>query len=157
MSDARWLDVQDDLTSAIRHFSNAVAIHAEGLSTEADLQAYKGRMAFMQAMQAGYSSLETALERIFEINGEQRPTSGRAYRAHLIRRAAREIPGERPAIIEGDLVAALHEARQFRQVARRGYDDFQVLRAAPSAMAAMIIAERIGDAVAAFKAKIERK
>jgi hypothetical protein len=157
MNDARWLDVQDDLASAIQHFGNAVAIHAEGLSSDVDLRAYKGRMAFMQAMQAGYSSLETALERIFEINGEQRPTSGRAYHAQLIRRAAREIPGERPAVISGDLVAALHEARQFRQVARRGYDDFEPSRAGPSVMAARIIVERIGDAFAAFKAKVERK
>jgi hypothetical protein len=155
MSDARWLDVQDDVASAIRHFGNAIAIHAEGLSGDVNLQAYKGRMAFMQAMQAGYSSLETALERIFEIIGEQRPTTGRDYHAQLIRRAAREIPGERPAIIEGDLVAALDEARRFRHVARRGYDDFEPPRAAPSVTAAKIIVERIGDAVAAFKAKIE--
>ena len=47
MSDARWLDIEDDVASAVRHFRNAIALYAEGLSDDDDLDAYKGRMAFM--------------------------------------------------------------------------------------------------------------
>ena len=155
MSDARWLDIDDDLASAVRHFRNAIALHAEGLSADDDLQAYKGRMAFVQAMQAGYSSLEQALERILETIGEEHPTSGRDYHAQLIRRVAREIPGERPPLVKGELASALDEARRFRHVARKGYDDFEAPKASPAIAAAKIIVENIVDAIATFRAKIE--
>jgi hypothetical protein len=53
VSDARWLEVDDDVRSSIKHFANAVAIFGEGVSSGDDLPSYTSRMAFMQAMQAG--------------------------------------------------------------------------------------------------------
>ena len=51
-----------------------------------------------------------------------------------------------------NLAPALDEARRFRHVARRAYDDFEAPRATPAVEAAKLIVARIGDAVAAFKA-----
>ncbi len=155
MSDARWLDIEDSVSSAVRHFGNAIAIYSEGLSDDEDLGAYKGRMALLQAMQAGYSSLELALERILETIGEELPSASRNYHAQLVRRVARAVPGERPALVEGELAAALDEARRFRHVARRAYDDFESPRAAPAVDAAKRIVADISGAVAVFKARIE--
>lgn len=154
MTDARWLDIEDDLASSTKHFRNAIAIYQEGLAADDSLPAYKGRMAFMQAMQAGYTSMETAFERLLEVLGETKPTGSRDYHAQLVRRVARAIPDERPAIVEGDLVKAIDEARRFRHVARRGYDDFEAPRAAPAIDAAKIIVEGLEPAIAAFRAKI---
>ena len=89
MSDARWLEVDDDIQSSTKHFGNAVAIFDEGVSSGDDLPSYKARMAFMQAMQTGYTSLEGAFERILEILGEEKPTSGVDYHAQIIRHIGR--------------------------------------------------------------------
>ena len=43
MSDARWLEIDDDVASAIKHFKNAVAIRENGLSPGDDLPSYTGR------------------------------------------------------------------------------------------------------------------
>jgi hypothetical protein len=149
MIDARWLDIEDDLASSTKHFRNAIAIYQEGLAADDSLPAYKGRMAFMQAMQAGYTSMETAFERMLEVLGETKPTGSRDYHAQLVR-VARAIPDERPAIVEGDLVRAIDEARRFRHVAGRGYDDFEAPRAAPPIDAAKIIVEALEPAIATF-------
>ena len=44
MTDARWLDIEDDLASSTKHFRNAIAIYQEGLAADDSLPAYKGRM-----------------------------------------------------------------------------------------------------------------
>lgn len=73
MSDARWIEVFDDMRWAREHFTRALEIHGAGGFEGEALDAYKSRMALMQAMQAGHSSFETGLERIFEILGEEKP------------------------------------------------------------------------------------
>lgn len=156
MSDARWLEIDDDLASAVRHFRNAVAIRENGLSPGDDLPSYIARMAFMQAMQAGYTSLEGAFERILEVLGEEKPTARYDYHAQLVRRVGRNIVGDRPPILEGDLLNAVDEARKFRHVVRRSYDDFDVAKATPAIAAAKAISVGIVEAIANFRAKIER-
>ncbi|MGO9742072.1 MAG: hypothetical protein ACLPN5_11265 [Roseiarcus sp.] len=155
MSDARWLEVEDDVASAVRHFRNGSALYDEGLSVADDLASYKGRMAFLQAMQAAYTSLEGAFERILEILGEDKPTAGRDYHAQLVRRVGRAIPNDRPAIVTGDLLRAVDEARRFRHVARKSYDDFDVSKTAPAIAAARMLSQRLGGAIEAFRTKIE--
>jgi hypothetical protein len=156
MSDARWLEIDDDLASAVKHFKNAVAIGENGLSPGDDLPSHTGRMDFMQAMQAGSTSLEGAFERILEVLGEETPTARYDYRAQLVRRIGRNIAGDRPAILEGDLLNAVDEAPKFRHVARRSYDDFDVAKATPAIAAAKAISAGIVEAIANFRAKIER-
>jgi len=151
MTDARWLEVDDDLKSAEEHFRNAVALFDEGLSAGRDLQSYKGRMAFMQAMQAGYTSLEGAFGRILEILGEEKPTSGDDYHAQIVRRVGRAIPNSRPAIVTGDLWAAVDEARRFRHVARLRYNDFDLSKVGPAVDAAKAISTGIQGEIKKFR------
>ncbi|MGN6549901.1 MAG: hypothetical protein ACTHJ3_08425 [Pararhizobium sp.] len=154
MTDARWLDVDDDLTSAIGHFGRSVEIFERGGFSGTDLQSYMARMALMQAMQSGYTSLEGAFERILELLGEEKPT-GPNYHADLLRRLSREITGIRPAIIHGTLVEAIDEARRFRHVARKSYDSFHVEGAASAVRAAAVIRDQIRSAVAMFRQRID--
>src|SRR5690348_13941762 len=100
MSDARWFDVEEDVKSAVGHFSKSVRIFELGGFDGSDLPAYIARMALMQSMQAGYTSLESAFERILEMIGEEKP-AGANYHADLLRRVSRDIPDSRPAIIGG--------------------------------------------------------
>jgi hypothetical protein len=79
MSDARWVDVEDDISSSVQHFSRSVEIFERNGFLGDDLSAYMARMALMQAMQSGYTSLEAGLERILEILGEEKPTGGANY------------------------------------------------------------------------------
>lgn len=154
MSDARWLDVDDDLASAVNHFSRSIEIfEQDGFSGE-DLPAYMARMSLMQAMQSGYTSLEIALERILEILGEEKPT-GANYHSDLLRRASREIKGDRPAIISGQLAEAIDEARRFRHVARKGYDSFRVEGAASAIKSAIVIRDELRQAIGVFRREIE--
>lgn len=154
MTDARWLDVDDDLTSAIGHFGRSVEIFARGGFSGTDLQSYMARMALMHAMQSGYTSLEGAFERILELLGEEKPT-GPNYHADLLRRLSREIAGSRPAIIHGGLLEAIDQARRFRHVARKSYDSFHVESAGSAVRAAAVIRDEIRSAVKTFRQRID--
>jgi hypothetical protein len=154
MSDARWLDVQDDLASAVEHFRRSVEIFERNGFTGDDLPAYMARMALMQALQSGYTSLEAALERILEILGEEKPT-GANYHSDLLRRVSREIEGSRPAILSGSLAEAVDEARRFRHVARRAYDSFRLDGAANAIRSASIIRDELPLAIDRFKRSMD--
>lgn len=88
MSDARWIEVEDDIESACRHFGNPAMLYDQGGFDVADLSGYKSRMALLHAMQAGHTSLEAALKRVLEILGEESPAGDYSH-ADLIKRAAR--------------------------------------------------------------------
>jgi hypothetical protein len=154
MSDARWFDVEEDVKSAVGHFSKSVRIFELGGFDGRDLPAYIARMALMQSMQAGYTSLESAFERILEMIGEEKP-AGANYHADLLRRVSRDIPDSRPAIIDGELAEAADEARRFRHVARKSYDGFHVEGAASAVKAAALIRDRVAMAIGVFRSKIE--
>ena len=154
MNDARWLDVDDDLASAIRHFSRSVEIFERNGFAGDDLRPYMARMALLQAMQSAYTSLEAAFERILEILSEEKPT-GLNYHADLLRRISKEIPGIRPAIISGQLAEAVDEARRFRHVARKSYDSFRLDGAASAIASAAIIRDNLLPAMDAFRRKVD--
>ncbi|MBV9248596.1 MAG: hypothetical protein JO227_05040, partial [Acetobacteraceae bacterium] len=122
MSDARWAEIEADATAAADHFFRAAQIYREpGLHAQ-NLDGYMRRMAFMHAIQAGHTSLERALIRVLELQGEEAP-SGRQWHADLISRAGRR--GEsRPAILPPELVRAADRTRKFRHVATDAYDTF---------------------------------
>ena len=154
MSDARWIEVFDDVAWAVEHFSRAVEIHRAGGFDGDHLDAYKSRMALMQAMQSGHTSLEAALERILDILGEEKP-AGATYHADLIRRVARERPGDRPALIDAGLAAAIDETRRFRHVARKNYNQFQVKEASRAISAADVVRARLTEAIRSFQAVMD--
>jgi hypothetical protein len=155
VTDARWIEVMDDTTAAARHFSRAVELHALGGFEGTDITAYRASMALMHSMESGHSSLEGALERILEILAEEKPAAADSYHADLIKRASREIPNRRPAILPSDLGAAADETRRFRHVARRNYDSFRVEEAGTAIAAARLIAARLIGAIEAFRASID--
>ncbi|GJD57709.1 hypothetical protein [Methylobacterium dankookense] len=154
MSDARWIEILDDVNWAVEHFSRAVEIDRAGGFEGEHLDAYKARMALMQAMQAGHTSLEAALERILEMLGEEKPT-GASYHADLIRRVSRPIPNDRPAILDADLAAAVDETHRFRHVARKNYNSFRVQDARSAIRAAERIRDRFPEAIRAFRGTID--
>ncbi|MFO1026528.1 MAG: hypothetical protein U1E70_15250 [Acetobacteraceae bacterium] len=151
MSDARWIEIEAGIDSAVHHYAGAVEIFDR--LKRANEDRYTLEMAFMHAMQAGHTSLENALLRILEMFGEEAP-SGRHWHADLIRRVARAV-GQRPAILEGDMAEAADETRQFRNVASRTYDNFSQRKAEPAVAAAGVLIEGLPDAIARFRQAID--
>lgn len=156
MSDARWLDVEEDVAAAADHFTNAQALLAIGGFDDATLEGYRDRMALMHALQCAHTSAETALRRIFAILGEEAP-SGDDWHQKLIYRAARAIQGEhaRPAILSPDVASDLDETRRFRHRASRSYGTFTIGRSAPSLEAAKRLARSPPDDIARFRTSID--
>jgi hypothetical protein len=110
-------------------------------------------MAFMHAMLAGPTSLETALLRILEIQGEEAP-GGSQWHADLIRRAGRATEN-RPVILPAQLVNAADRTRKFRHVAARAYDTFDPDDAEPAVRAAEKVAAGLAGAIAAYRQAID--
>ncbi|WNJ89615.1 hypothetical protein [Bosea sp. 685] len=157
MTDARWVEVEDDLASACKHFRNAARLYDEGGFEAEGLNGYKSEMALQHAMQSGHTSLEGALKRILEILGEELPSGANSH-ADLIKRVTRslEVEGhERPAILSGSVARDVDESRRFRHRATHDYDNFEADRAVPAIEAARRLAESLGPAIEAFKAVID--
>jgi hypothetical protein len=154
MSDARWLDIEADLQPAISHFARSVQIFDRGGFSGDGLEAYIARAALMQAMQSAYTSLEGAFERILKLLGEERPSDPN-YDAVLLRRLASDVPGSRPAIIGGDLFAAIDEVRRFRRVTYKSRDAFHIEGAARAVKAATFIRDHVGTAIEEFQRQID--
>ena len=155
MSDARWIEVEADVGSAVEHFSRAVEIFEAGGLDGFDLESYKSRMALLQAMQAGHTSLEAALERLLGLIGEEKPVESGSYHADPIRRVSLPIEGVRPAILPGPVARAADETRRFRHVARKAYAGFEPPRTEPAVAAARVIEDALPSAIAAFRAAMD--
>jgi hypothetical protein len=156
VTDARWLDIREALASTTLHMGNAIALHRAGGFEGVSLEAYRARMAFMHAVQSGHTSLEGALLRVLDILGEERPT-GERWHQDLIARACRPVEGThaRPAILSGELCAAIDETRRFRNLAVHGYDSFDAKKAQETVSAARLIADRLVDEIETFKHAVD--
>lgn len=157
MTDARWIDVDDDVAVAVRHFHNAGRLFDAGGFDDDDLDGYRARMALQHAMQAAHTSLEAALMRILDILGEDAPT-GASSHSDLVRRAARalDLPDRtRPAILTPALVVDVDETRRFRHRATHDYDSFVPHRAGPSVEAAKRIAASLSDCIREFRDAVD--
>jgi hypothetical protein len=150
MSDTRWTEIGDAVASATKHFSGAAAIFG-GLQTAPDR--YVAEMAFLHAMLAGHTSLESALTRILDLLGEQPPTGAR-WHADLIARVTRTLPG-RPAILTGTVARASEETRRFRSIAAHAYDNFDEDRAAAAVDAARCLASGLAPEIERFRLAID--
>lgn len=142
MSHARWIEIEADLESATGHFSKAVQLYERGGFDSAGLDGYAATMAFLHSMQSGHTSLESGLKRILKILGEELPIGDR-WHEDLINRVAREIGGERPAILDAETAQHAHETRRFRNLASHGYEVFRAHEAQKSVAAARALADRM--------------
>lgn len=115
MTVGRWLEIESDIESSAQHFQLGAQL---GESSEPQVSisgvpsAYLQKMAFMHAMQAGYTSLESAFSRILRLFNEERPLGDTGH-LDLMNRLARPA-GDRPVFISRDLLPAVDEARRFR-------------------------------------------
>lgn len=149
MSDARWLEIDGAVESAVRHFRSAAAIYETSRDGRPDLDLYLIEMGFMHAMQSGHASLENALLRILALFSEE-PPSGANWHADLIGRIGKAV-GDRPVVLPPDLVKAANETRQFRHVAVRAYDNFDWDRAKRAVDYAAMLADGLTEAIAGFR------
>lgn len=154
MSDGRWFETDADIETAVRHFRQSVALYREGGFDAPGLAGYRATMALMHALQAAHTSLESALVRILDMLGEERPI-GENWHADLIKRVAASLPGGRPAILSARLAMAADETRRFRHRATHTYDDFQAGEAAPAIEAAEMLADELQAEIRAFKETID--
>lgn len=154
MTDARWIEIFDDFGWSVEHFSRAVQIHDAGGFEGESLEAYKSRMALLQAMQSGHTLLESGLIRVLEMLGEEPPV-GDSFHADLIRRVRRDVPGARPAIVSGGLADAIDETRRFRHVARKNYNDFRPAEAKRAISAAAVVRDGMLAALSAFRVVVD--
>jgi hypothetical protein len=106
-------------------------------------------MAFLHAMLAGHTSLETALLRILDLLGEQPPT-GASWHADLISRVSRALDN-RPAIVTDPVAAAAHETRRFRSIAAHAYDNFDESRASKAIESADVLSRLLPAQIARFR------
>jgi hypothetical protein len=152
MSDARWLDIDDDIASVVKHFGNAVAIFHEGGFDAGSLEGHKAGMALMHAMQSGHTSAEAALRRILSILGEEQP-SANDWRVKLIDRLAKKVTGAyaRPALLSSDMARDLHETRRFRHRATHSYSEFEASLALQAILAAERLAASVPSALGSFR------
>lgn len=150
MSDARWAEIDAAVGSAVRHFGWAAETYPK---LENAQDPYLFEMAFQHAMQAGHTSMESALLRILDLFAEQAP-SGTRWHSDLIVRVSKPL-GSRPAILDGTTAAAADETRRFRSIAAHAYDHFDRGRAAPAATAAALLAENLTAAIQAFRQTVD--
>ena len=146
-----WDDIAADIASAKRHFGEAGLLFR---SHRADPASYVTAMAFQHAMQAGYTSFETAMKRLLALLGEPLPVDPDSHAA-LLRRLGRAVPGSRPPVLDADLLAHAEALRRFRHVAMHAYDDFAFMRAETPALAAEAVVTTIDAALARFRAAID--
>lgn len=142
MTDARWIDAERDITSGLYHIERAITLHESRDLSGDDLDNYSNRMAFLHAMQSGYTSMENALRRVLTILDEEKP-EGPDWHAALLRRLGNEFPGSRPAMLSSDLYRSLDELRRFRHVAARTYDMFDPTQASPAVEAGKCVNEKL--------------
>ena len=115
MSDTRWSDVEADIEEALRHFGMALRIYEAGGFDDPDIEGYKSTSSFKHAMEAGYTAVERAVERILGILGEELP-SGRDCHKALLDRVTRPLAGDhaRPAIFDEEMKRDMLEALSMR-------------------------------------------
>ena len=154
MTDARWIDVDSYLQSAIRDFEFAVKVKEAGSAEDDPFERHKSDLAFMHAVQSAHTSAESALLKILNILNEHRP-EGENWHQDLLNRAGIEIAGDRTAILPRDVIEDLQETRRFRHLAMHDYDSFDVDRTEPTVSAIRRLIESLAPAVNAFRKVID--
>jgi hypothetical protein len=97
-----------------------------------------------------YGAMESAIERLVKDVDGAAPSSGANYHVELIRRAATEFEGVRPAMISAEMASDLQILRAFQHVVRHAYSDFDYQRAAPNVSVAARAVTRLSQEITAF-------
>lgn len=150
----RWRDIDDDLASSKRHFMEAVALFRRSSGRMSLAQSYLEVMAFQHAMQAGYTSFETALRRLLAFLDEALP-QGSDWHSMLLQRVGKPLAGLRPAILSPAMADATDELLRFRHVAMHSYDRFSERKAEIAVEAAETFLTLVDAEIAAFRAAID--
>ena len=154
MTDARWFEVDSDVTAAIGHFEKSILLYRKGGFDEPGLGGYQAEMALMHSLQSAHTSLESALVRILEILGEETP-AGHNRHVDIIRRAAASLPGKRPPILSPAIAEAVNETRKFRHRATHNYDSFEIRETSRTIEAAEMLMKGLAAEIAAFQNSID--
>lgn len=154
MNDERWIEVQNDFQSAAKHFETAQRVYGRGIATDDAEQEHLYALAFMHAMQAGHTSLETGMVRIMRMVGEVPPT-GEDWHADVVKRMGDAIDGKRPLFLPINILKAVDQTRRFRHVAARTYDDFNWEDARRPVEAAAEIASSIMGVLKDFRESLD--
>jgi hypothetical protein len=156
MSDARWMEVEVDVQSALLHFGMALRIFDVGGFDAPDPEGYARGAAFMHAMQSAHTSAEQALVRVLDMLDEEKPT-GEQWHQDVISRLSRPLAGKlaRPALLPRESAKELHETRRFRNLALRSYNSFEPARATPAVAAARRLMVSLGPAFSEFKRAVD--
>lgn len=118
-----WADIRRDLTAAQMHAMRAGDRDAT-LSELSDAEDRTDReMSIAMSLHHCYSASEAAIERVIRHFDKEMP-KGRDSHVELLKRAASEMPGIRPAIISKKTLAGLRKLLSFRHVVRHAYEDF---------------------------------
>jgi hypothetical protein len=154
MSDARWIEIQANVASAVKHFTDARRFYDVGASARDDDMQQMAAMAFMHAMLAGHTSLEESFKRIMGLVDEEPPV-GENWHADIVKRMSLPLEGLRPAFLTADLLPHVQQTRKFRHVAVQTYDDFNWNDAKASVESADIIARSIAPAFERFQVQLD--
>ena len=156
MSDAQWIDVEEDIDAAVVHLKNALALSEIGQFGGGDLESYRDEMALMHAMQLAHTSAESTLKRILCMLDEELPLSD-DWPQQLINRLAKAIEGDhaRPALLDRETMDDLQETRTFRHHVRYSYGSFEISRAEPVLAAARRLVVSLPAQVSRFRRLID--
>lgn len=150
-----WGDVERDLDAARLHFGMAVDLFPDIRSAQPGRARYAATMAFLHAMQSGYTSFESGVKRLLALLDEPLP-KGASWHGDLVRRLGTPMPGARPALLEGPaLKRAVTNLLGFRHVAMHVDDEFDVERGALAIRDAEVFLSEILPAFARFRAEID--
>lgn len=155
MNDPRWGDLWYAADMSADHFRAADQLFALERFERTTQEGYRNLMAFLHAMQSGHTAFEDASLRLLGILDEARPT-GPHWHRQLIDRAARPLPGHRPAIFPAEVAAAARATLGFRHLAMHAYSfDFLPSLARHAVESGSYLAEHFKPALASFAQLID--
>jgi len=152
-----WRTVLRDIDSAELHFSQAFPLFEMLESLPDPENTYDGyiiEMAFQHAMQAGYTSIESAIKKILSIAGETLPSGPSAHK-ELLLDSFEHYDNRPPIFTDPDVRRNLHILRAFRHVAAHSYDNFDPNLAQSAARAAKSIGETLKTQILEFIEKFD--
>ena len=132
----------------------ACVLYERGGFDAPDPDGYAAKNAFMHAIQCGHTSLESGLKKILKIIGERIPDDLDNWHEALIVQVCAPIEG-RGRILPEQLFAHADETRKSRSLVVRGYDSFDIGKAAATMEAARLLSEKLPGSLMEFIARID--